>query len=161
MKQQATFVGWDFATIWRIRENVTYPLFRSQPTLGDLDGDFDVDGADFAIFLAAYGRCTGAPQYNAAADINADGCVTLVDYQQWLQCYRNYNNSPFAPPPKPSDLGDMNADGAVDGLDIQPFVDVVLNPAAAGFRERFVTDFNADGQTDAADVAPFVQALMK
>jgi len=27
MKQQATFLGWDFVSIWRIDENVTYPYF--------------------------------------------------------------------------------------------------------------------------------------
>lgn len=27
MKKQATFVGWDFATTWRIDENLTYPYF--------------------------------------------------------------------------------------------------------------------------------------
>lgn len=31
MKQQATFAGWDFATIWQITENVTYPTFRGSP----------------------------------------------------------------------------------------------------------------------------------
>jgi len=28
MKQQATFVGWDFNTIWNITEGTTYPFFR-------------------------------------------------------------------------------------------------------------------------------------
>lgn len=28
MKQQATFAGWDFSTIWQITENVTYPFWR-------------------------------------------------------------------------------------------------------------------------------------
>ena len=28
MKQQATFVGWDFASLWDIEENVTYPFFQ-------------------------------------------------------------------------------------------------------------------------------------
>ena len=32
MKQQVTFVGWDFANVWRITENVTYPLFVTPPT---------------------------------------------------------------------------------------------------------------------------------
>jgi len=33
MKQQATFVGWDFATVWSIREGLAYPAFRWQPCL--------------------------------------------------------------------------------------------------------------------------------
>ena len=31
MKQQATFVGWDFTDIWEIRENQTNPLFELPP----------------------------------------------------------------------------------------------------------------------------------
>ena len=137
-----------------------YELIPAPPIPGDLDGDYDVDGADFAVFLAAYGRCTGYPLYNAAADLNGDGCVTLVDYQQWLQAYRDFNGDPFAPPPQPSDLGDVNGDGAVNGIDVQAFVEVLLNPGEATLRERFVTDFNGDGESDAADVAGFVQVLV-
>jgi len=35
MKQKATFVGWDFATVWDIEENVTYPYLQAlgQPVL--------------------------------------------------------------------------------------------------------------------------------
>jgi len=28
MKKQATFIGWDFTTIWKITEDVTYPTFK-------------------------------------------------------------------------------------------------------------------------------------
>jgi|GEM_PF-4465672 len=31
MKQEATFVGWDFVTIWHIVEDHTYPFFSSSP----------------------------------------------------------------------------------------------------------------------------------
>ena len=128
--------------------------------VGDLDDDHDIDGSDLAIFLAAYDHCSGDPQYNAAADLDGDGCVTVVDYQQWLQGYREYIGDPFAPPPAPSDLGDVNGDGTIDGLDIQWFVNVVLNPGAAGLRERLVTDVNGDGQSDTADIRPFVALLV-
>ncbi len=30
MKQQATYVGWDFVSVWRIKENITYPCLRWQ-----------------------------------------------------------------------------------------------------------------------------------
>jgi len=32
MKQQNTFVGWDFENVWGIDENVTYPYFRPNIT---------------------------------------------------------------------------------------------------------------------------------
>jgi parallel beta-helix repeat protein len=127
---------------------------------GHLDGDPDIDGNDFAIFLVAYGRCTGEAQYNAAADMDHDGCITLTDYQRWLQCYRDFNNRPFAPPPVPGDVGDVNGDGAIDGLDIQGFVRVMLSPAQAGFRELVVCDINGDGTVDVADVEPFKRLVM-
>ncbi|NTW50540.1 MAG: hypothetical protein HGB19_12580, partial [Chlorobiales bacterium] len=31
MKQQATFTGWDFTTIWKITEGVSYPKLQWQP----------------------------------------------------------------------------------------------------------------------------------
>jgi hypothetical protein len=93
--------------------------------------------------------------------MNSDGCVTLDDYQLWLQCYRDFRGDPLAPPPQPSDIGDVNGDGTVDGGDIQPFVEVVLNPSGAGLREQFVADLNGDQQVDMADVPAFVDWLLQ
>jgi hypothetical protein len=44
-----TSAGWDFAEIWDIVENQTYPYLRTEPT-GDLNHDKKVDFVDFAIF---------------------------------------------------------------------------------------------------------------
>ena len=48
----------------------------------------------------------------------------------------------------------MNGDGAVDLLDVDPFVDLVgageFNPAA---------DLNGDGEVNLLDVSPFIDAL--
>ncbi len=55
----------------------------------DIDGDVDVD--DYWIFGDAFGQSTGSPEYNPACDFDGDGTVTLVDYQMWLQCYRDFN----------------------------------------------------------------------
>ncbi|MCA9243315.1 MAG: hypothetical protein KDA32_05115 [Phycisphaerales bacterium] len=48
-------------------------------TIGDLDGDGDVDLGDLAGLLAAYGSCAGDPEFVVAADADLDGCVALAD----------------------------------------------------------------------------------
>ncbi len=56
-------------------------------------------------------------------------------------------------------LGDLSLDGALDGRDVGPFVELALSPdpdpqlAARG-------DFNGDGMLDVMDVGPFVDALV-
>jgi len=68
---------------------------------GDLDNDGNVDLDDYWMFLDAFGTCVGDPKYNAAADMDGDGCVTLVDYQAWRLCYLMANGKEFvAPRPK-------------------------------------------------------------
>ena len=74
------------------------------PSVCDLDGDGDVDEDDFWIFVDAYGSCAGDPNYLSLADLNGDGCVTLADYVDWLECYRDVNGQDFdAPIPLPGD----------------------------------------------------------
>ena len=51
-------------------------------------------------------------------------------------------------------LGDVNQDGNVDLLDIQPFVDLLTS---GGFLPE--ADINGDGVVDLLDVAPFVELL--
>lgn len=50
-----------------------------EPPIGDLDGDCAVGLADLARLLAAFGSCTGEPEYDAAADFDTSGCVELSD----------------------------------------------------------------------------------
>jgi len=52
-------------------------------------------------------------------------------------------------------LGDVNLDGIVNGLDVDPFVDVLLN---GPFQDE--ADMNADGEVNGLDVDPFVAAVV-
>ena len=65
---------------------------------GDLDGDNDCDTDDYSAFLDTYGTCEGSAKYLPEADSDGDDCVTAVDYQYWLMCYRDYVGDPTAMP---------------------------------------------------------------
>ncbi|MGD8450984.1 MAG: hypothetical protein PVJ57_04125 [Phycisphaerae bacterium] len=65
---------------------------------GDLDYDGLTGNLDYQCFLAAFGSCDdGDPEtpevapYRSDADFDGDGCITLVDYQMWVSCYREAN----------------------------------------------------------------------
>lgn len=47
---------------------------------GDADGDDDVDGADAAIVLGAYGRAAGESGFDSRGDLDRDGVVTIRDF---------------------------------------------------------------------------------
>ncbi len=53
------------------------------------------------------------------------------------------------------DLGDVNLDGEVNGLDVDPFVDVLLNGPF-----QLEADMNEDGVVNGLDVDPFVAAVV-
>jgi hypothetical protein len=52
-------------------------------------------------------------------------------------------------------LGDVNLDGQVNGLDVDPFVDVLLN---GPFQAE--ADMNEDGEVNGLDVDAFVAAVV-
>jgi hypothetical protein len=54
-----------------------------------------------------------------------------------------------------SSLGDVNGDGVVNGLDVDPFVDVLLNGPY-----QVAADMNEDGDVNGLDVDPFVAAVV-
>jgi len=64
--------------------------------------DGAVDAADYWYIHDGIGFCLGHPKYDARplADMDGDGCITLVDYQNWLMCYRMANGKEFVPPKK-------------------------------------------------------------
>jgi hypothetical protein len=61
---------------------------------GDLDFDDDVDADDYAAFLGAFGTGEEDAEFVPCADLDDDGMITFVDFQGWLQCYRDYRQIP-------------------------------------------------------------------
>lgn len=55
---------------------------------GDLDGDGIIDGEDTSMFLASLGSSEGDGNFNAAADMDNDGSVTLSDYRLFVIAFR-------------------------------------------------------------------------
>jgi hypothetical protein len=53
----------------------------------------------------------------------------------------------------------MNADGKIDGLDIQPFVTAIAT-ASSNPTDIYLADFNSSGALDSSDVDGFVNALI-
>jgi parallel beta-helix repeat protein len=96
--------------------------YQTDPLPGDLDGDDDLDYADYSLLRLAMGRGSGAPAFNPAADLDQDGCVTLVDYQVWIVYYRDFIGDPAAAPPRPGKPVYLNHDAAPDAADTAPFV---------------------------------------
>jgi hypothetical protein len=56
-------------------------------------------------------------------------------------------------------LGDVNLDGEVNGLDVDPFVEVLLNGTDDN-ATQVMADMNSDGEVNGLDVDPFVAAVV-
>jgi hypothetical protein len=65
---------------------------------GDLNHDGQVTIDDYWMFLDAFGSCLGDPKWNPEANFDGQNCITLVDYQYWLQCYYDAQGKAFVPP---------------------------------------------------------------
>lgn len=50
MKQQATFLNWNFEEVWDIEENTSYPFLREQPTDNN---DIQIPAQDNDLFISA------------------------------------------------------------------------------------------------------------
>ncbi|HXK25296.1 MAG TPA: dockerin type I domain-containing protein [Myxococcota bacterium] len=75
---------------WRTGErNLVFSAF-TLPVNGDLNDDGVVDAADYQLIRSSLGKCSGAPGFVVAADLDANGCVDYRDYQSWYAIYRSH-----------------------------------------------------------------------
>ena len=143
----ATFSGWHLDDI------AIYGEFVGGP--GDLNDDGNLDAADLTAFRAAYPSCEGDASYDALADLDGDGCVTLYDFVFWAIVYRDFVGNPNAPLPGGA-FGDYDGDGFVDGADFAGLTLCLTGPdnaATSGCEEAL--DLDVDGDIDMVDVAWF------
>ncbi len=87
----------DPCEVYTYGEAEDYTVVVMPSICGDFDGDGDVDVDDFYFFLDAFGTCVGDDKYEEACDFDGDECITLVDYQMWMECYRDANGKQFTP----------------------------------------------------------------
>ncbi len=94
-------------------------------------------------------------------DANSDG-DGMEGYRLWL--HQDYNGNGLILPRPPTTPGDLNADGAVDLLDVPLFVQALLDDVAfeAACPECDLAAANCDGQCgiDGRDVAAFTALLL-
>lgn len=144
--ESAQFAGWNLDDVAIIGD--------IQGGVGDLDVDGDLDGDDQVLFLNAYMHCEGEPEYTTAADLDGDGCVTILDYKLWIEVYRNFVQNPAAPAPSPA-LGDFNGDGFVDATDFMSWGACMSGPGTAATVPCQAFDLDFDGDVDTVDMAIF------
>jgi aminopeptidase N len=91
--------------------------------------------------------------------IPIDGVPTQVtlDPDDWILTHSRTQSAPGSIDPYCQ--GDVNEDGAINGLDIQPFAEVLMGPGAGptGWRR---SDMDFDGRCDLDDLPLFVEALL-
>lgn len=103
-------------------------------------GGFPEEWTKFEVELEGFGNVSGRIAFHYFNEsMNMNGNYIGID---------TFRHIPFI-------LGDVNCDGFLNLLDIQPFVDLLV---AEEFNEK--ADLNGDGAVDLLDVDPFVAAIV-
>ena len=90
MKQQSSFVGWDFTTIWAICEGTNYPRLLWSIPAADLVCPDGVNFADYSFFAERWMNTNCASNDNCdGTDFDFSGTVDTADLKifcnDWLQ----------------------------------------------------------------------------
>ena len=109
-------------------------------TQGILTSELSAAGEKDAFAFTEMGSSRYYETESFAANISQEGYGVML--------YREFCD-PCAPL-----LGDVNLDGSVNLLDVQPFVTIITN---GGFQNE--ADINIDGVVDLLDVQPFVEII--
>jgi MYXO-CTERM domain-containing protein len=133
-----------------------YLTQNTDTTVKHNDGLFSVP---FSVPAGATGNFTlrmalGAGEYSGFAQNN--GTIMTPG-----SAFPNGNNTIVV---RQSRIGDMNGDIAIDGLDIQPFIQVLgsvpnFKAARPWLQTDYISDINSDGAIDGLDIQPFIAVL--
>jgi hypothetical protein len=118
----------------------------------------DPDAAETGFILVDRVAYDDVPPWPVAADGDGPSLTRTA-----IAAFGNFATSWQAADPTPGStsfgssalLGDVNLDGVVNGLDVDPFVDVLLS---GPFQAE--ADMNLDGVVNGLDVDPFVAAVV-
>lgn len=128
---------------------------------GDLDGDLDMDMADYNVFVGCLGQAAKTPPCSLA-DFDQNSTVTCADWPQFASFWIEYSllPPPLAPQPcLPCIKGDCNYDGVVNGRDINRFANAIV---MYRFTEHVTcqTDMDDNHILDCVDVQLFTNRLL-
>jgi hypothetical protein len=129
-------------------------------------------GADMNLYMSAYGGSANPGPWVDIIDLDLDDDGTVdatdtagltdnsgVDYYQAVGVSSSFNGLDVAVEGEaPCDPCDANCDGAVNTLDIEPFIDLLLG--GGGGCDTCTGDTNGDGSVNTLDIEPFIDCLL-
>jgi len=138
---QVSSNGSTWTTVW---ENGTSTVSDTSWTLQTYDISTIADGQSTVYIRWGMGPTDSSTSYPG---------WNIDDVEIWGVLHQSCSGVP---------LGDASLDGDVNGLDVQPFIEVVLDPYAptVTFPEYCATDINHDGFVTTADLPGFVDLLL-
>ncbi|MBI5763300.1 MAG: hypothetical protein HZA51_07235 [Planctomycetes bacterium] len=144
-----------FASDWAKYSSLSEPPVPSACLMclhGDVNNDGTINGEDIGAFMGVAVGDDMDPVHRCAADVDANGIMNCEDVVGFVRLALGAAPDCLA--------GDINLDGLVDGGDIQPLVDMLLNPGCRTNVEICPADVNGDSTISPADVAGFVDLLL-